>query len=146
MEPFAIVRDHSAMLSALRQRIDALGTTFEAVDDRAGLQSNYCAKILGPTPLRRASPFTLFLLLEALGVELHLHETPGFNSDRLDPRKARKPVRRQARIPGIIELTPDFRRWRARAGGEARARLPNLSDINRRAALTRWRRYRERRQ
>ena len=32
---------------------------------------------------------------------------------------------------------------RARLGGFARARLPNISDINRKAALTRWRRYRE---
>src|SRR6516165_10857891 len=38
----------------------------------------------------------------------------------------------------IIQLTPDFRVHRATLGGEARARLPNLSDINRKAALTRW--------
>jgi len=40
-------------------------------------------------------------------------------------------------------LTPDFRVHRARLGAFARARLPNISDINRKAALTRWRRYRE---
>jgi len=45
--------------------------------------------------------------------------------------------------PIRFELGPDFMRRIQRMGGEARARLPNLPDINRRAALTRWRRVRE---
>jgi hypothetical protein len=40
----------------------------------------------------------------------------------------------------MTDLTPDFRFRRSLLGGLARARLPNFAEINRKAALTRWRR------
>jgi hypothetical protein len=52
-------------------------------------------------------------------------------------------VRAQAGTQRIIELAPDYRRRIASLGGQAWARLSNLSEINRRANLTRWRRVRE---
>jgi hypothetical protein len=66
-EPFAVVRDHNGVLRAIRQRVDDLGTTLQALEARAGLQENYATKVLGKSPLRRASPFTLFLMLESWG-------------------------------------------------------------------------------
>ena len=60
-------------------------------------------------------------------------------------RKARKPVPTGRTYSGPIrfELGSEFMKRIARSGGRARASLPNLSDINRRAALTRWRRARQ---
>jgi hypothetical protein len=60
--------------------------------------------------------------------------------DRYTPRRLHRPMWAQA---GKAGTGPAFLMRRARLGGEARARLTNISDINRKAALTRWRRYRE---
>jgi hypothetical protein len=81
------------------------------------------------------SVWTMFILFESLGLQVSLSIASDLGH-RLEPRKL---VKREARK----DLPPDFLRRRARLGGLARARLANLSDINRRANLTRWRRQRE---
>jgi hypothetical protein len=56
-------------------------------------------------------------------------------------RKLYRPLPVEARK---ARTAPDFLKRRATLSGCARARLPNIGDINRRAALTRWARYRHR--
>jgi len=39
---------------------------------------------------RRASPFAVLQMLDALGLEIRFHKTPGFNKETLEPRRAKK--------------------------------------------------------
>jgi hypothetical protein len=140
---YATAPHSDALLDAVRKRIDELELSYETVEAISGLQAGYLAKIIGNPPAKRVQLFTAFLLTEALGLEVRLYQRPDIVEkfkDRYVKRRLPKKVRAQA---GIIELPPDVRVSRARLGGLARARLPNLSNINRRANLTRWRRFRE---
>jgi hypothetical protein len=141
---YATVRHSEALLAAIRKRIDELEITHEVAEEIAGLQRGYLTKILGNPPAKRVQLFLACLLIEALGLEIRLYGRPDTIEKfkhRYEKRTLTRKVRAQA---GIIELLPDARTSRARLGGLARARLPNLSDINRRANLTRWARHRER--
>ena len=142
--PIATVRDHNELLVAIRQRVEQLDLSHSTVEYLSGLQSGYLSKVVANPPPKRMQPFTWFLILQALGCELQIVENPQL-MERLKPRFEKRKLRRKEvrSKSGIIELTPDFRVRRARLGGLARARLFNLSDINRRANLTRCRRYLE---
>jgi hypothetical protein len=144
-ETFATVADHNQMLLALRRRVDEWGTTLESLEIEAGLQSGYAAKLLSKNPIRRASPFIIFLMAEALGLQITLTESP--NAERMKQRHSQRRIAKSkpaaAGIPKVIELPPDFMRRIARAGGRARAALPNASELNRQAALARWRKARQ---
>ena len=65
--------------------------------------------------------------------------------EKLDFRKTKKSIhsgsRYSASKPIRFELGPDFMR-RIQRLGNARAALPNLSEINRKVALRRWQRVR----
>ena len=140
----ATVGDHNQLLDVIRRRVEELNVSHEVVEAIAGLQSGYLSKVLADPPPKRMGPFTWFLILGALGLDVQLAENQQA-MERLRPRlEKRKLVRKRIRAKeGIIELTPDFRHRRSQLGGLARAKLPNISEINRRAALARWRRYRE---
>jgi hypothetical protein len=141
------VSDYRDLASAIRARIIELNISLETAETLAGIAPGYLAKITSDPPQRRASPYTLLLVLQALSLRLTLTVDPQMlerMKHRYEPRKI-KMVRAQAWTQRIIELTPDYRRRVASLGGQARARLSNLSEINRRANLTRWRRVREQR-
>jgi hypothetical protein len=141
---YATVGHSDALLDAVRKRIAELDISYETVEAIAGLQGGYLAKIIGSPPMKRVQLWTAFLLIEALGLRVKLEEDPELTEKlrhRYVKRKLTKKVCAQA--GRIIELPPDVRVSRARLGGLARARLSNLSDINRRANLTRWARRRE---
>jgi hypothetical protein len=147
MTDFAVdVGDHGQLIAAFRQRIEQLDVSWETVEDIAGLQMGYLSKCLGTPPLKRASPFTIFLIASALGLRLSLTQDPAATEKLKGRWIKRNPrmIRSAVGTPKVIELTPDHMRRIGRMGGRARAALPNASEINRRAALTRWRRVRER--
>jgi hypothetical protein len=135
-----VVRHSGELLAAIRDRIAELNTTHAAVENASGAQLGYISKCVGDDPPKRISLWLALLLLQTLGLEITLTPAPGFErfAYRLEPRKNARKEARKARK----DLPPDFLRRRARLGGLARARLANLSDINRRANLTRWRRQR----
>ena len=72
----AVARDHSEMMRAVRERIKQLNITLESLEESAGLPSRYAPKILGTVPIRRVTPHTIHLMLQALGLEIHLVESP----------------------------------------------------------------------
>jgi hypothetical protein len=107
--PIATVSDHNQLLEAIRRRIEALKLNHETVEYLAGLQSGYLSKIIANPPPKRVGPFTYFLILQALGLDMEFVENPQ-TMERLKSRYekqklARKNVRAKA---GIIELTPEL--------------------------------------
>jgi hypothetical protein len=148
-EPFAVVADHNQLLEAIRRRIQELGLSYEVVNDLAGLQQNYLTKVISNPPPKRMSPFTQFLILQALGLRVRLEEDPELIEKlkgRWSKRKLRKSMRTAVSIDRVIELPPDFMRRISRMGCEARMRKlspERRSDLARNAASARWRQHRE---
>jgi hypothetical protein len=54
----------------------ALGLTRGGVEELAGLQPNYCTKVILPNPMKKMSLWTAFLLLETLSLNLTVTENP----------------------------------------------------------------------
>lgn len=144
--PRALARiEHSeALLTALRHRLVELNLTHEVVDHCAGFQNGYCSKLLSSPPQKRLGHFSLFVLLQVLGLDIVLVENP----ERLESLKNPMHLRRRPfvlRAPSIVCLSPDFMRANGVKG--ARARNAKLSEhrrsaIARRAAKARWARAR----
>jgi hypothetical protein len=93
-------------------------------------------------PLKKASPFTAYLIEDALGLKTFIYE------DLIALKKLRARLtkciasRRVRRALSTVELTPDFLPLIGKKGAEARMR--NLSPAKRsqparRAAKARWR-------
>ena len=144
-EPFAVVADHNQLLAAIRRRVEELELSYEVVEHLAGLQSGYLAKIIGNPPIKRASPFTSFLILQALGLRVKLEKDPEL-IEKLSKRwTKRKLPKSKKSIPDAgtykYEVTPDLMRRRGRLGGYARAAKlsrERLSEIGRAAVNDRW--------
>jgi hypothetical protein len=124
--PRALARiEHSeALLAALRRRLDELQLTHEIIDHLTGFQNGYSSKLLADPPQRRLGHFSLFVLLQTLGLDMVLVENP----QALEGLKNPALRRRQAwvlKAPRIVVLTPDFLRMIGTKGG--RARVQKLS-------------------
>ena len=52
-QPIGLVRDYDDIVAIARARRAQLDISYETLDDVAGVQSGYSAKVLGPTPSRR---------------------------------------------------------------------------------------------
>jgi hypothetical protein len=169
---FATARDHAELMAAIRKRIQHLNITLESLELAAGLPSRYCPKILGKNPIRRTTPYSIHLLLQALGLEIHLVESPELTAqytDKLERSRMRRACSHSGGVkaPVRFELGPDFLKRIGRLGGLSSRRY--LSDekktliarqannarnaalnpeqrslIARRAAEARWRRVRDR--
>jgi hypothetical protein len=141
----AAISDYRELARAIRSRIVQLGISLETAEEIIGTPAGYLSKITSDPPQRRASPYLLLLILQGLGLKMTLTVDPvmaGKLAHRYTPRKTTV-VRAKQGLQQIVELAPDYRRRIASLGGQARAGLSNLSEINRRANLTRWRRVRE---
>ena len=109
-------------------RIEELGVTHEGIEHVAGLAPRYLTKVCGSAPIKKLSVFTALCIIQTLGLTLILNEDP----ELTEKMKQRLSARRISRTPALartqrtIELTPDFLKYRARRGGQARAKLPNL--------------------
>jgi hypothetical protein len=140
----ATVSDHNELLAAIRRRIEELELSHETVEYLAGLQSGYLSKVIADPPPKRTSPFTQFLILQALGLRVKLEEDPQLIEkirQRWSKRKLRKSMRTAVSIDRVIELPPDFMRRISRMGCEARMRkltAARRSELARHAAMARW--------
>ena len=117
---FARVEHSEQMLKAIRTRVEELNISHETLDHLAGLQSGYAGKILCNPPIKRMGAFTLFLVLQALGLSVVLVE----NTDLLKALKSRLIARKKPRFHALlrtVQWTPDAMRLRGRLGGLARA-------------------------
>src|SRR5580700_6623687 len=139
------VVDHCcAALRAIRARCAEVDVTYEALDDAAGLPARYSSKCLAPNPTKRYSAFSLFLILQTLGLTAAL--VPIVAASEVRERIGKRLIRPKMLSGGehkavTITLGPDFFAKLGRQGNAARNR--SLSPAERRrlarnAALARW--------
>lgn len=138
-----IVRHSDELLQVIRDRIAELETTHASVESESGLMSGYLTKIISDPPLKRVGLFLAFLILQTLGLQLHVSVEPDFAkrmAHRLERRiLSRKQVSRRASKKK--KLAPDVLAHRSRLGGIARGQklsAEKLSEIGRNAVNARW--------
>ena len=66
MKAIGVVTSYSDLHAILRQRAEALNVSRLTIDDIAGLQSGYAAKLLQPRPKNQLGPMSLGAVLGAL--------------------------------------------------------------------------------
>jgi hypothetical protein len=84
------IRSYNDLVEAFRRRRDELDISYETLEQVAGLQPGYAAKLLVHPPMRRVGPLSLSLLLGGLGLRLTVSEDPGALERvrrRLEPRR-----------------------------------------------------------
>jgi hypothetical protein len=143
----AEIRGYHDFTDALRAWIAELGTTYESVNELAGLQDGYLAKLIAQTPIRSFSRISLGNTLEALGVKLLLV----VDAERLATMKPRYTPSKHNAVSGMhsqrIAIKRPFSLFR---GNPEMAKLVHARwmlqssprrrrQIARRAALIRWR-------
>jgi hypothetical protein len=84
------ISSYTELLEAFRRRRDELDISYETLEQVAGLQPGYAAKVLVHPPMRRVGPLSLSLLLGGLGLRLTVSEDPEALERvrrRLEPRR-----------------------------------------------------------
>jgi hypothetical protein len=61
---------YPGLIATLRARVNDLGTTFECLDDVAGLPARYTAKLLAQRPIKSLGRSSSGAILGALGLKL----------------------------------------------------------------------------
>jgi hypothetical protein len=143
----AVVNDYASLHRALRLRKDALDISCGLLDEIAGFTPGHASKLLAPKPMKKLGALTMGLMLQALGVALHMVEDPAALKRvkaRFVPREVAIPARSVpwGRSGKQTVVSKRFVKRIAREGGHARAQA--LSPAQRRssarqAALIRWR-------
>jgi hypothetical protein len=138
----AEVRGYDEFTAALRGWIRECGTTYECINEIAGLPGNYLAKMISATPVRSFSRVSLGATLGALGVKLLLvvdHEKLAAMVPRFEPRKKDTSERirapRRSPLQGNSELAAFYARRRATLQSPQRRRA-----LARKAIRIRWQR------
>lgn len=109
-ETLAEVRDYDQLHAALRARVDALGVTFETVDEVAGLPVRYSTKLLSPVQMKAIGKVSLGPLLGALGLKLIVAV-----DDEALARIAKRLVPRARSVGDAGETMPATKRKRKRS-------------------------------
>ena len=145
-----IVRHSDELLRVIRDRLVELQTTHNSVESESGLMSGYLSKVTTNPPMKRMGLYVAFLILQTLGLQLHVSIAPDFEkrmAHRLERRRlSRKHVSKKASKEK--KLPPDVLVHRSRLGGIVRGQklsAERLSELGRKAVNARWQRYRERR-
>jgi hypothetical protein len=89
----AVVRDYPSLIDALKKRIDELETSYDSVDQLAGLPVHYVSKLLGPSAGRSLGKISFGPIMQVLGIELVVQE----NLDGYERIRNRLEKRRWAR-------------------------------------------------
>jgi hypothetical protein len=98
----AEIRAYPEFTAALRAWIAELGTTYESVNELAGLQDGYLAKLIASTPIRSFSRVSLGNTLGALGVKLLLV----VDDERLAAMRPRYTVSKRHASSGMPAVKP----------------------------------------
>ena len=98
----AEIRHYQDFTAALRAWIAELGTTYESVNELAGLQDGYLAKLIASTPIRSFSRISLGNTLGALGVKLLLV----VDDERLAAMRPRYTVSKRYASNGMPAVKP----------------------------------------
>jgi hypothetical protein len=142
----ARVDHYSAWLCMVRDRLKELEITHETLDLIAGLQRGYSSKLLAQPPIKRAGPFVMFIVQDALGLTSHVIEDPtkiAIVRDRLQKRTYRqhKQFHERAGNGVVVHFTRDQMRIAGAKGaraGWAKLSPAERSRVMRARALKRW--------
>lgn len=130
------VPHYTALLDALRAKVEALCVNYEMVADALGV-SNF-DKFFTKPPMKHMSVFTMFDVIDTLGLQLHITESP------MGPRVSRRAKKHGNQMRGRLRMqvfTPDQKRIYGRKGGAAMVAKTTPKQRSRRArkaALIRW--------
>lgn len=139
-----IIADYTALIVALKARIDKLAISQTLIDDLAGWATGYAGKILGPSEVKRMGSDSLFTLLETLGLGLQLVENPAAlrKMERRYERRAewtrrtgilRRPISPAVRAAAVHQHMAEI----GAIGGKSRARCVAARSAQN-AARFRW--------
>lgn len=64
-----VIRCYDDLIDAMRARVAEIGITMEMLDELTGLQSGYCAKLLGPARIKTLGVLSFNLLMEAMALQ-----------------------------------------------------------------------------
>lgn len=141
----AVARHYAELVAACRKRVAELDITHAELDHLAGLQDGYASKLLCEPPMKRMGPLTMFLVFEALGMQVAFQDDSAA-LDRIKTRLVRRMFPR--RMPGrsvhdpmIIVLQPDLLAKARRRGGENSRKYMGRRQAKRiakQAARIRW--------
>jgi hypothetical protein len=135
----AIARTYTELHDALRARSNELEVSRETIDDIAGFESGYTAKLLSPVPMKRLGLQSLGPVLTVLGLALVVvedHEGLRRISHRLKKRNhasVRMPTRKRHK-----RLGPEWGRLMS-AKRNLKLSPRRRSQISRHAAEVKWR-------
>lgn len=148
----AMIADYDDLIEALRERAADLGLSYDAIDARAGLQSGYTAKLLGPGMTRKLGPVSLGALLGSLCLIMTLVEDEDATA-RIRRggviRAKKQAMLNRLSMKAISRYIQPLSREFARRGGKASAAKRAAAATSkkaaqarraqaRRAALARW--------
>ena len=149
--PFAAgrrVSHYAQFVAAIRERIIELDVPYETVEHIAGLQPRYLTKLMSGTASKRMGQFTMFVILQSLGLVAVLHEDARLVAqlkNRLKKRSSRRMLTTLSMWPTkwvkTVELLPDQLRINGKIGNAARQQSltkAERKDIAVRAANARW--------
>lgn len=152
-EVIAIVRKHQDIAEVFRMMKARLGLTNEFIDNVGGLTKGHADKILGPSEIKAWGPTTFDLFCEMFAIEFRVHVDMAAVK-RMEAvwegRKRAVELSENSRISAklIDKAKPHVLQDLSAIGNAARkAMLPGKqrSDIARKAAKSRWRKYRRER-
>jgi len=143
----AEVRGYDEFTAALRAWIAELGTTYECIDELAGLQERYLAKMIAATPVRSFSRMSLAATLGALCLKLLVV----VDGEKLAAMRPRYTVRKkQGAHANDAMPTRKTHYLRGNSGYMSCLRHKGVLILSRRrraiarhAAVTRWRQVRQ---
>jgi hypothetical protein len=147
---FAVVRTAEDLRTMFRERIARLGISYETVDKIAGLPDRYTSKLLAPHPLKRFGPIAIEAMLGACGIKLLAiedEEAMARIAGRFVARRRSLSLKRAGPSDVVVSRDRSFMQRIGQFGGFASAQKRNaralqkktVSEVNRRAALRRWR-------
>jgi hypothetical protein len=68
LRPLAVIRDYDQQVDVFRARADALGVTYETIDEVAGLPTRYTTKLMGPMRVKTLGKHSFGPLCGAFGI------------------------------------------------------------------------------
>lgn len=144
----ATVQDYDGLIDAVRLVMELRGVTCEELDAQSGLQPGYTGKLTGPGRIKNLGPLSMGLVLQTLGIKLHVVVD--------DVKIAKVPEERTKRVRAARRARPSSRATERKFPQELFATLGRRSGsrrmtsvpahvrrrVARKAARARWRKER----
>lgn len=145
---FLVVRSYPELMTVVRERVAAIGAPIEVIEAHANMAHGHLGKILGLAENKRLGLFTLWPLVEALGLEILIAEHLDIAATRDEMGALYRPTAHYAKRGRLRKqispaLIASVARELGRRGGSMQKRFSmpaeKRSKIYRRNAKRRWR-------